>query len=128
MLEIKTKMKFHYKLNEQDSLHFKPHNGNDFELSTKGEASSLVRVGFYENNRWVFYDDNQRELFFALTQQNPIKMKRAFKLYYEHLYKSKKSFLSKIWRHMMYLSIQLERKGMKAMRSLYKVFSFRNHH
>lgn len=126
MLEIKTKMKFHYKLNEQDSLHFKPHSGNDFELSTKGEASSLVRIGFYENNRWVFYDDNQRELFFVLIQQNPIKMKRAFLFYYEHLYKSKKSFLFKIWRYMGYLGIQLERKEIKIMRFLYKVFSFRN--
>ena len=118
MLNVKTKMKFHYQLNEQDSLHFKPHDNNDFELSTKGEASTLTRVGFYENNRWVFYDNNQRELFFALLQQNPAKMKRAFKLYYEHLYRCKKSRLQKVWRFLIYLTMQCERKVLKKKRQI----------
>jgi len=81
-------MNFYYHINENDSLVFKPIKNNydlGFELYSKGEATSEMKIANYSCGRWYFDDDNQRTKFLVLMQQEPLEFKRAFKGYFRSM-------------------------------------------
>jgi len=81
-------MNYYYHINERDSLIFKPiKNKPDlgFELYSKGEATSEMKVANYYCGKWTFDDSVQRTKFLVLMQQEPNEFKRAFKTYFRSL-------------------------------------------
>ena len=75
-------MNFYYQISETDSLTFRETNSNSFELYSKGETTSEVKMGLYENSRWMFEDDKQQELFMWFLKNNSNELYRAFKSYW----------------------------------------------
>jgi hypothetical protein len=79
-------MNFYYQQNELDSLIFKPNktiSGLGFELFTKGESTSEIKIGNYINNSWLFDDELQRNLFFKLMFMDRKGFQKAFKAFWK---------------------------------------------
>lgn len=79
-------MNFYYQQNELDSLVFKPNktiSGLGFELFTKGESTSEIKIGNYINNNWLFDDELQRNLFFKLMFMDRKGFQKAFKAFWK---------------------------------------------
>ena len=78
-------MNFHYYINEQDSLIFKPvknYCGQQFELFTKGENTPEYKLATYENCSWKFDDESRERLFWTMFLQNRQHFHKSFKQYF----------------------------------------------
>ena len=71
---------FYYYINENDSLIFKPFK-NGFELYSKGEASKEIKLADYEDYKWKFEDETQRNAFFTMLKMDQKSFHRAFKAF-----------------------------------------------
>ena len=64
---------------------FKPIKNNyslGFELYSKGEGITEMKLGQYGDCKWTFDDEQQRSKFLTLMQHDPKGFQRAFKNYW----------------------------------------------
>jgi hypothetical protein len=118
-------MNYHYHLNENDSLTFKPTGSNpyDFELFTKGEATKELKIGNYVNNKWEFDNIPQRSTFMNLFLLDRKGFQRALKNYFWSV-DEKPTVWECAWRR---FTIKITKTKRKVVDSFYNsVYSGRN--
>jgi hypothetical protein len=78
-------MNYYYHYNDVDSLIFKPIKNNynlGFEMYSKGESTTEMKLATYSDCTWKFDDKLQRSKFLTLMQQDKKSFQRAFKNYW----------------------------------------------